>query len=236
MNREDYALFRSPVISRRLCTCLGFALFAACATGALNISHSNEGWSFGPASAHARGGDDGGGHGGGDDNGGDDNGGNDNGGNDNGGNGNGGDRGGSDDRGGDDHGGGRGSDDGPGDDHGGRGGDDGRGDDRGGRGADDKGRDDHGDRGRGRDDEPGDDRGRNGRGRDDARASPTGPVGAPGGAVSRVERSAAGFEVEYANGWKVEVENGRYEVKNPAGRTVEQRPATSADLARFRGL
>lgn len=54
--------------------------------------------------------------------------------------------------------------------------------------------------------------------------------------MSKVERSATGFEVEYANGWKVEVENGRFEVKNPAGRTVEQRPATSADLARFRGL
>jgi len=54
--------------------------------------------------------------------------------------------------------------------------------------------------------------------------------------VSKVERSATGFEVEYANGWKVEVENGRFEVKNPAGRTVEQRPATNADLARFRGL
>lgn len=225
MNRADFAQFHSPVISRRRCTGLGLALFAACATGALNIGLSPEGWSLGPAAAHARGGDNGGGgdnsgHSGGDDNGGD------RGGDDNGG-----------DRGGDDNGGhGRGSDDGPGDDHGGgRGGDDGRDGDRGGRGDDDGGRDDNGGRGRGRDDGPGDDRDRHGRGRDD-RPSPTGPVGAPGGAVSKVERSAAGFEVEYANGWKVEVENGRFEVKNPAGRTVEQRPATSADIARFRGL
>lgn len=190
----------APQVARSLS--LGLAAFAAFATGAFDTSVSGDGWSVGPAAAHAR------------------NGGDDRGSDDHGGRG----RGGSDDDGGDDHDGGRG-----------RKGDDGRG--AGGNDDDDDGRG----RGRGRggvDDDDDDDRGRGrGRGRvEDARPSPTGPIGAPGGAVSKVERSASGFEIEYTNGWKVEVEDGRFEVKNPAGRTVEERPATPDDFARFRGV
>ena len=183
------------------------------------------------AFAHARGSDDGGGHGrGGDDNGG----GRGRGGDDNGGHG----------RGGDDNGDGRGrgSDDGPGDDNGGRGrgGDDGPGDDNAGRGrgGDDRGKDDRGGHGRGRgaDDANQDaDRGR-GRGRDDDRRAPDSPgrIGKPSGDTpTRYERSARGIEVTYADGWREELENGRYELKDAQNRTVVERPATRQDHDRL---
>ncbi|WP_052714798.1 hypothetical protein [Paracoccus sp. S4493] len=138
---------------------------------------------------------------------------------------------GGDDRGGDDHG-GRG-----GDDHGGRGGDDRGGDDHGGRGGDDRGGDDHGGRGRGRDDGHSDDHGGHGRGRDDR------PSGTPGGGTvgggaagsrpTEIERSARGIEVSYADGWREELENGRYELKDAQGRTVVERRATTEDMQRL---
>lgn len=138
---------------------------------------------------------------------------------------------GGDDRGGDDHG-GRGGDDRGGDDHGGRGGDD-----RGGRGGDDRGGDDHGGRGRGRDDGHSDDHGGHGRGRDDR------PSGTPGGGTvgggaagsrpTEIERSARGIEVSYADGWREELENGRYELKDAQGRTVVERRATTEDMQRL---
>ena len=118
-----------------------------------------------------------------------------------------------------------------------RGGDDRGGDDRGGRGGDDHGGDDHGsdDHG-GRDDadDRGDDDhgGRRGRGRDD---KPSGSVG--GGYASarptEVERSTRGIEVTYSDGWREEVENGRYELKDAQGRTVIERSATAQDRARL---
>lgn len=52
----------------------------------------------------------------------------------------------------------------------------------------------------------------------------------------KVERSAAGIEVSYSDGTREEIENGRYERKNAAGRTVEQRPATQADIDRLAAL
>jgi hypothetical protein len=136
------------------------------------------------------------------------------------------DHGGGGGRGGDDNGGGhgRGGDDRGGDNHGGRG-----------RGGDDEGRDDHG-RGRGADDGVrGADRGR-GRGRDDDRRAPDNPgtIGAPtGGVPTRVERSARGIEVTYSDGWREELENGRYELKDAQNRTVVERPATRQDYNRL---
>ncbi|MCE6949696.1 hypothetical protein LAZ29_01975 [Cereibacter sphaeroides] len=130
---------------------------------------------------------------------------------------------------GDDRGGsGRGGDDDRGDDHGGsgRGGDDDdRGDDHGGsgRGGDDDDRgDDHGGSGRGGDDDDHDDdhggsRGRGGSESDDDNAR--GP---------RSDDDA--HEATLPDGSRIEIENGRFEMKNPAGRTIVERPATAADL------
>ena len=55
--------------------------------------------------------------------------------------------------------------------------------------------------------------------------------------VSSVEVSASGnIEIRYTNGWKEELENGRYELKNANNRTVVQRRATAADVARMRAI
>ena len=138
----------------------------------------------------------------------------------------GGDRGG---RGGDDRG-GRDADRG-GDDRGGRdrGGDDRGGDDRG---ADDSGADDQGGHGRGRDDRGTDDHGGRGRGRDD-RPSGTSGGGQAGSRPTEIERSSRGIEVTYADGWREELESGRYELKDAQGRTVVERTATDQDVARL---
>ena len=143
---------------------------------------------------------------------------------------------GGDDRGGDDHG-GRGGDDRGGDDHGGRGGDDRGGDDHGGRGGNDRGGDDHGGRGRGRDDGHSGDHGGHGRGRDDRPSGTAGGGTVGGGAAgsrpTEIERSARGIEVSYADGWREELENGRYELKDAQGRTVVERRATTEDMQRL---
>ena len=137
---------------------------------------------------------------------------------------------------------------GGGDDDGDRGDDDDDRDDDGGRGGDDDDNrddddDDRDDDGRGGDDDDAhDDRGRGrGRGGDDGPtrgAAAGGGGGAPssgdGLRVVKLEESAAGFEVIYSNGVKEEIENGRYEMKNAAGRTVVERRATAADLQRIR--
>jgi hypothetical protein len=132
----------------------------------------------------------------------------------------------SDDSGDDDHG---GSSSGSGNSNSGSGrsgGDDDGNDDHGGGGADDSAGDDHGGRGRGGDDGPGDDHG-GGR--------PAGNGAAPGGGlqVVKIERTATGVEVVYSNGVKEEIEDGRYELKNPAGRTVMERSATQRDVTRI---
>lgn len=143
---------------------------------------------------------------------------------------------GGDDRGGDDHGddhggnsgsgsGGRGGEDHGSDDHSGsggsggdRGGDDdssGSGSGSGGHGSDDGSSDDHGSGGHGSDDSGFDDRGGDSRGVDD---------------------SARGdIEVVRADGTKEEISNGWYERQDASGRTVEERRATSADIARLTG-
>jgi hypothetical protein len=54
------------------------------------------------------------------------------------------------------------------------------------------------------------------------------------GAAARVEIGANGIEVVYSDGTKEEIENGRYQRKDAAGRTVEERPATQADIDRLR--
>lgn len=57
-----------------------------------------------------------------------------------------------------------------------------------------------------------------------------------GVSVSKIEVSSSGVEVRYSDGTKEEIENGRYERKNSAGRTVEERPATQADIDRLLSL
>ena len=55
--------------------------------------------------------------------------------------------------------------------------------------------------------------------------------------VSSVEVYPNGnVEIRYANGWKEALENGRYELKNANNRTVIERRATAADMARINGL
>ncbi len=53
---------------------------------------------------------------------------------------------------------------------------------------------------------------------------------------TKVEISRNSIEVERADGSKEEIEDGRYERKDVFGRTVEERPATQADIDRLRGL
>ncbi len=48
-----------------------------------------------------------------------------------------------------------------------------------------------------------------------------------------VEVSGDDIEVEFANGWKEEIEDGQYEMKDPSGNTVVERPATQADRDRL---
>ncbi|WP_260063776.1 hypothetical protein [Ruegeria sp. B32] len=62
-------------------------------------------------------------------------------------------------------------------------------------------------------------------------STPTGSAG-----ITKVETTANGIEVRYADGTKEEIENGRYERKNAQNRTVEERPATGADISRLRSL
>ena len=83
-------------------------------------------------------------------------------------------------------------------------------------------------RGRGADDTHREDR----RSRPGRSVTPTPPAGgAP--RVTKVERSGSTIEVRYSDGTREEIEGGRYERKNAAGRTVEERRATAADIARL---
>jgi hypothetical protein len=129
-----------------------------------------------------------------------------------------------------------------------RGSDDGGSDDRGGSSSssDD---DDHDRSGRDHDDDDDDDSRGRGRGSDDSdghrsgghRSSSnaggaTGGTGGNGINVVKFESTSNSVEVIYSNGWKEEIENGRYERKNPSGRTVEERRATQADADRLMAL
>ena len=107
-------------------------------------------------------------------------------------------------------------------------------------GRDDRSDDRSGSRSSSSDDRGGDDRrGRGGDDRGDDSTARSATAGAAAGGSSgrlrvvKFERSATGVEVVYSNGVKEEVENGRFEQKNAAGRTIVQRPATEADLARI---
>lgn len=53
---------------------------------------------------------------------------------------------------------------------------------------------------------------------------------------ARVEISGNDIEVVHPDGTKEEIENGRFERKDVNGRTVVERPATDADVARLRGF
>ena len=44
------------------------------------------------------------------------------------------------------------------------------------------------------------------------------------------------IEIVFPNGWKAELENGVFELKNPSGRTVIERPATAEDIARMQSI
>jgi hypothetical protein len=52
----------------------------------------------------------------------------------------------------------------------------------------------------------------------------------------RVEIEGNNIEVEFPDGTKEEIENGRFERKNALGRTIVERPATQADFARLRAF
>lgn len=59
---------------------------------------------------------------------------------------------------------------------------------------------------------------------------------ADGVIVSNIEVSSSGVEVRYSDGTREEIDNGRYEREDAAGRMVEQRPATQADIDRLMSL
>ena len=148
----------------------------------------------------------------------------------------GGDDGGSDDNSGNSGsgGGGHSSDDRGGDDHGGsRDGNSGSGN---------SGSDDHGSGGHGSDDSRSDDQGSSGHGSDDSRSDDHGSGGHGSDDIGFDDRDGAsrggddnGIEVVRADGSKEEIHDGRYERQDASGRTIEERPATSADIARLTG-
>ena len=53
---------------------------------------------------------------------------------------------------------------------------------------------------------------------------------------ARVEINGNDIEVVHASGIKEEIENGRFEMKDASGRTIVERPATAADIARLAGF
>jgi hypothetical protein len=53
---------------------------------------------------------------------------------------------------------------------------------------------------------------------------------------ARIEIDGGNIEIVYPDGWKEELENGIFELKDPSGRTVIERPATGEDVARLRAI
>ncbi|QKC77192.1 hypothetical protein EB233_18180 [Mesorhizobium erdmanii] len=51
----------------------------------------------------------------------------------------------------------------------------------------------------------------------------------------KVEVDGDKVEVTHPDGTKEEVENGTFEMKDATGRTIIERPATPADIARLQG-
>ena len=125
-----------------------------------------------------------------------------------------------DDRGDDDRGGDR-DDDRSDDDY-----DDSRDDDRSGHHDDDR---DDGRRGRGRGSDDGVYR-RTGTASNDGAA---GRTTRGGGIVRKLEVSGDNIEITYTDGWKEEIEGGRYELKDDRNRTVIERPAKASDRERL---
>jgi hypothetical protein len=112
--------------------------------------------------------------------------------------------------------------------HGGHGGDDNSGP---GRGGDDSGHGGHG----------GDDNSGPGRG-DDDHDDGDDDFGRRGGhhidraTGAKIEVEGNSIEIVYPDGWKEELENGIFELKDPSGRTVIERRATRRDIARLRAI
>jgi hypothetical protein len=113
----------------------------------------------------------------------------------------------------------------------GRGGDAGDNDNSGPGSGDDRGNGDHSGPGRGNDDR---DRDRD-RDRDDDRNDARDEHVNPANGV-RVEIEGNNIEVEFPDGTKEEIENGRFERKNALGRTIVERPATARDVSRLRAF
>ncbi|MDW6022398.1 hypothetical protein SAZ10_11600 [Mesorhizobium sp. BAC0120] len=53
---------------------------------------------------------------------------------------------------------------------------------------------------------------------------------------AKVEIAGSNIEVVHANGFKEELENGRYEKKDAAGKTIVERAATAADIKRLTAM
>ena len=54
-----------------------------------------------------------------------------------------------------------------------------------------------------------------------------------GGIVAKAEVEGGNIEVTYTDGWKEEIEGGRYELKDALNRTVVERPAKASDRQRL---
>ena len=70
----------------------------------------------------------------------------------------------------------------------------------------------------------------------DRRSGKTGVASSRRAAIEKVELTAAGVLVRYANGASEEIENGRYKRQDPSGQMVENRQANGTDIARLRRL
>ncbi|UAB90929.1 hypothetical protein I5192_12950 [Ruegeria sp. SCSIO 43209] len=64
----------------------------------------------------------------------------------------------------------------------------------------------------------------------------SGQGGTAGSRPTKIERQGNNIEVNYANGWKEEIEFGRYELKDPYNRTVVERNATASDRRRLQSV
>jgi hypothetical protein len=53
---------------------------------------------------------------------------------------------------------------------------------------------------------------------------------------ARIEIDGGKIEIVYPDGWKEELEDGIFELKDPSGRTVIERRATGEDVARLRAI
>jgi len=54
-----------------------------------------------------------------------------------------------------------------------------------------------------------------------------------GATIISAERDGNEIEIEYSDGWKEQIEHGRYEIEAPNGRTIISRPATQRDFDRL---